>query len=204
MVETKYPIKLSVPQVSILVTVPQDQAVRLRYLCELDKQNISDLTGEALRQYLESRSHEFTDWTSINIFQPIRDKIGANLAYIRQIHGSSQTDIANAIGSWQSCISAVEQGRSGIALSDVLKICNFLGCSLEEILTGVPCGKVPTVRNNREIAIALRKFRVKNNWSQYELGLKIRCSQKVVSIIESGERALSVCEYAVLGGFLED
>lgn len=204
MVETKYSIKLSVPQVSILVSVPQDQAIRLRYLCELDKQNISDLTGEALKQYIESRSHEFEDWTSINIFQPIRDKIGANLAYIRQINGSSQTDVANTIGSWQSCISAVEQGRSGIALSDILKICNYLGCSLAEIISGVPSDKVPTVRNNREIAIALKRFRIRNNWSQYELGLKIRCSQKVVSIIESGERALSVCEYVVLGGFLED
>jgi transcriptional regulator with XRE-family HTH domain len=63
-----------------------------------------------------------------------KEEIGRRLRTIRLERGLSQTELADKLGVTQPNISAVEIGRRGITIQQLVKLCRVLHVSPDEIL----------------------------------------------------------------------
>ena len=61
-------------------------------------------------------------------------KITQNLKFEIEHSGKKKTEIARAIGVDPSTISQYLSGRAQPTLATLSKLCNFIGCSADEIL----------------------------------------------------------------------
>ena len=81
-------------------------------------------------------------------------KIGQNLSAIRQQHGLTQSELAEAEGVTTDHISQVENGTNGISLELILKICRTLKITPNDILSG----EYDTTEKNDDHALSLDRL----------------------------------------------
>ncbi len=62
------------------------------------------------------------------------EKITANLKFEIEHSGKRKIDIARALGIDSSSVSQYLSGRAQPTLANLSKLCNFIGCSADDIL----------------------------------------------------------------------
>ena len=60
--------------------------------------------------------------------------VGQRLRAIRLEHGVSQIELAKALGTYQTTISAIERGVRGLTLQQAVRMADALGASPDDIL----------------------------------------------------------------------
>ncbi len=62
------------------------------------------------------------------------DRITANIKFEIEHCGKTKADIARALGIKQSSLSQYLSGRAQPTLANLSRLCNFIGCSADDIL----------------------------------------------------------------------
>ena len=63
-----------------------------------------------------------------------RKQIGESLRVLRRDRGISQVDLAKALGTYQTSISAIERGARGVTVQQLMKLAAALDASLDELV----------------------------------------------------------------------
>lgn len=78
-----------------------------------------------------------------------KKEIGQRLRAIRQERGISQVELAAALGTYQTTVSAIERGVRGLTIQQVVKLASALGVSSDRILTQPAAGEERTLKDRR-------------------------------------------------------
>jgi transcriptional regulator with XRE-family HTH domain len=84
-------------------------------------------------------------------------QIGERLRELRRQRGVSQVDLAEALGTYQTSISAIERGARGLTVQQLVKLASALDVSLDEIVGRSPLPK-NGVLNDRRFLKRLQKI----------------------------------------------
>ncbi len=71
---------------------------------------------------------------NIGVEVSLDQKITDNLKFEIEHSGKTKAEIARAIGIKQSSVSQYLSGRAQPTLANLSKLCNFIGCSADDIL----------------------------------------------------------------------
>ena len=63
-----------------------------------------------------------------------KKELGQRLRAARQARGITQVELAEALGTYQTVVSAIERGVRGLTVQQVAKLASILGTSLDDIL----------------------------------------------------------------------
>lgn len=63
-----------------------------------------------------------------------KKELGQRLRAARQARGITQVELAEALGTYQTVVSAIERGVRGLTVQQVAKLASILGASLDDIL----------------------------------------------------------------------
>jgi len=78
-----------------------------------------------------------------------KKEIGQRVRAIRQERGISQVELAAALGTYQTTISAIERGVRGLTVQQVVKLAAALGVSPDRILTQAKASQDPLLKDRR-------------------------------------------------------
>ena len=85
----------------------------------------------------------------------MQKKIGENIKQARILLGLSQKELATEIGKKSSAyIALVENGKHGITVMDLMKLCEALEVTMDDAIEGVPFRTIPY---HYEIPIAIKR-----------------------------------------------
>ncbi|MBQ8284657.1 MAG: helix-turn-helix transcriptional regulator [Clostridia bacterium] len=68
----------------------------------------------------------------------VQEKIGEELRTIRRVHNITQTELSKATQIPQSTISAWEQGVNIPNVADCMRLADFYGITVDELLGRIP------------------------------------------------------------------
>jgi transcriptional regulator with XRE-family HTH domain len=63
-----------------------------------------------------------------------RKQIGERLRELRRARGVSQVELAKALGTYQTSVSAIERGARGVTVQQLIKLAGALDASLDEMV----------------------------------------------------------------------
>ena len=69
--------------------------------------------------------------------EPVYQKLGNNVARLRQQKGLTQGELASALGKGPSTVAEIETGMTRILVSDVEKIAEALGVQPRMLMQGI-------------------------------------------------------------------
>ena len=69
--------------------------------------------------------------------EPVYQKLGQNIARMREGRGMSQLEVAQKCGMGSSTVAEIETGKTRILLSDVEKIAAALGTEPKMLMQGI-------------------------------------------------------------------
>lgn len=85
-------------------------------------------------------------------------EVGQRLRAIRHERGVSQVELAKALGTYQTTISAVERGARGLTLQQAVRLAGALGASPDDILGPRQDAKTGTHLKDRRFVRRLEKI----------------------------------------------
>jgi transcriptional regulator with XRE-family HTH domain len=78
-----------------------------------------------------------------------RKQIGERLRYLRVERGISQVALAEALGTYQTSVSAIERGARGVTVQQLVKLASALDASLDELVGRTPLPKNGALKDRR-------------------------------------------------------
>ena len=114
---------------------------------------------------------------------------GSFIRYERKSKGLTQEEIADSLNIVTPVLSKWENDRGVPALAYICKLCRIFGISIEDCIscertefTSLP----PEEYNAIELGNTIKNLRIKNGWSQEEVGKKLFVTSQTVSKWENG------------------
>jgi len=84
--------------------------------------------------------------------------VGQRLRAIRLERGVSQVELAKALGTFQTTISAIERGARGLTLQQAVRVADTLGASPDDILGPRKNAKDPARLKDRRFVRRIEKI----------------------------------------------
>lgn len=68
--------------------------------------------------------------------EEIAIRFGENLRRIREERNLNQSELARQLRTGPARINNIEWGRAGVSIPFAIRLCNILGCDIEDLFTG--------------------------------------------------------------------